>query len=72
MMGNFGLLALALTITPVQETTDRDLFQLFNNCEPMSLLLEVSGDDEDVKKEGRDQGACAVRGGEPLAGSAVV
>ena len=53
MMGNFGLLALALTITPVQETTDRDLFQLFNNCEPMSLLLEVSGDDEDVKKEGR-------------------
>ena len=52
MMGNFGLLALALTITPVQETTDRDLFQMFNNCEPMSLAVEVSGDDEDVKKVG--------------------
>ena len=52
MMGNFGLLALALTITPVQETTDRNLFRLFNNCEPMSLVVEVSGDDEDVKKVG--------------------
>ena len=50
MMGNFGLLALALTITPVQETTDRNLFRLFNNCEPMSLVVEVFGDDEDVKK----------------------
>ena len=52
MMGNFGLLALALTITPVQETTDRDLFRLFNNCEPMSLVVNVFGDDEDVKKVG--------------------
>ena len=52
MMGNFGLLALALIITPVQETTDRDLFRLFNNCEPMSLDVEVNGDDEDVKKVG--------------------
>ena len=52
MMGNFGLLALALTITPVQETTDRNIFRLFNNCEPMSLVVEVFGDDEDVKKVG--------------------
>ena len=43
---------MALTITPVQETTDRNLFQLFNNCEPMSLAVEVNGDDEDVKKVG--------------------
>ena len=45
MMGNFGLLALALTITPVQEVTDVDRFKLFNNCEPMRLLVEGLRDD---------------------------
>ena len=45
MMGNLGLLALALTITPVQEVTDVDRFQLFNNCEPMGLLVEGLRDD---------------------------
>ena len=59
MMGNFGLLALALTITPVQETTDRNLFQLFNNCEPMSLAVEVSGDDEDSRGPGDPCGTWA-------------
>ena len=37
MMGSFGLLALALTAVPVQESFER--FQLFNNCEPMYLLV---------------------------------
>ena len=39
MMASFGLLALALTIAPVQDVTDYDRFQLFSNCEPMNLLI---------------------------------
>ena len=39
MMGSFGLLALALTAVPVQESTDFERFKLFNNCEPMYLLV---------------------------------
>ena len=42
MMGNFGLLALALTAVPVQESTDFERFQLFNNCEPMSLVVRLN------------------------------
>ena len=44
MMGSFGLLALAMSVAPVQEVTDLDRFQLFNNCEPMSLLVESLSD----------------------------
>ena len=42
MMGSFGLLALALTIAPVQDVTDFDRFQLFNNCERMSLEVVLA------------------------------
>ena len=41
-MGRFGLLSLALTITPAQEITDSDLFKLFSNCVPMSLEVVLA------------------------------
>ena len=53
MMGSFGLLALALTVAPVQDVTSFEMFQLFNSCEPMYLLLTVPDDnDEDMKNVG--------------------
>ena len=44
MMGSFGLLALALTAVPVQDSFER--FQLFNNCEPMDLMVSDFNDIE--------------------------
>ena len=45
MMASFGLLALAMAATPAQEVTDIDRFQLFNNCDPMALVVESLHDD---------------------------
>ena len=45
MLGGFGLLALAMTITPSPGVTDLDRFKLFNNCETTHLLVEDLGDD---------------------------
>ena len=39
MMASFGLLALAVAAVPAQDDTGRDRFELFNNCEPMHLLV---------------------------------
>ena len=50
MMGSLGLLALALTAVPVQESFGR--FKLFNNCETMFLLVGVADDNEHVKNVG--------------------
>ena len=52
MLGGFGLLALAMSVAPTQGVTDFDRFRLFNNCEPMGLVVAVPDDDEDVKKFG--------------------
>ena len=52
MMGSFGLLALALTIAPVQDVIDFDRFQLFNNCETMGLVVSVTAEDETAKDVG--------------------
>ena len=70
MMGSLGLLALAMTVAPVQDVTSFEMFQLLNSCEPMYLLVTVL-DDEDMKNVGLTKERRAVRGGEPLAGSAV-
>ena len=48
MLGGFGLLAPAMTITPAQGVTDLDRFKLFNNCEPMYLLASVFDDDKET------------------------
>ena len=45
MIASFGLLALAMATAPVQEVTDIDRFQLFNNCDPMALVVESLHDD---------------------------
>ena len=50
MMGSFGLLALALTAVPVQDSFER--FQLFNNCEPMALMVSDFNDIEDAENIG--------------------
>ena len=42
MMASFGLLALALTAVPVQDSTDFERFQLFNDCEPVSLVVRLN------------------------------
>ena len=52
MMGSFGLLALALTIAPVQEPTSFEIFQLFNSCEPMGLTVVVFDNDGEAKNIG--------------------
>ena len=53
MMASFGLLALAIITPLAQEVADIERFELFNNCEPMHLvILGASDDDEDVKKIG--------------------
>ena len=44
-MASFGLLALAMAAAPAQEVTDIDRFQLFNNCDPMALVVESLHDD---------------------------
>ena len=49
-----GLLALALTIAPGQEVTDQEVidferFQLFNNCDPMHLMVLDTFDNEDAE-----------------------
>ena len=44
MMVSFGLLALAMATAPVQDVTDFDRFQLFNNCEPMGLVVGIHPD----------------------------
>ena len=46
MTGSFGLLALAMIIAPVQDVTDFERFQLFNNCEPMDLMVSDFNDIE--------------------------
>ena len=51
MMGSLGLLALAMTVAPVQDVTSFEMFQLLNSCEPMYLLVTVL-DDEDMKNVG--------------------
>ena len=69
-MTKLGLLALALTTAPVQDATDFERFELFNNCEPMYLLVEI----HHRFRVGYwvDRGTLAVRGGKPLEGRTVV
>ena len=52
MVASFGLLALALTAVPVQDSTDFERFQLFNDCEPMGLAVVVFDNDGEAENIG--------------------